>query len=143
MKKIFFLAILIFAYTNSTHAQLFNKKLNQYGEDKKRTGWWISYWDDEEKVPMSVARYKAGREVGVSKEYLHNGNIRLKFRYHKNRMRVKYYYSDGKLEQKGWAIMEYNEKDTHFYWHGKWKFFDKNRKLTRIAYYQNGEEVLK
>lgn len=140
-RSLFIIAVLLFSI--ASQAQLFNKKTNQYGEDKKRTGKWITYWDEEDKVPMSVARYKSGREVGVSKEYLSNGIMRLKFRYHKTRMRAKYYFPNGKLEQKGWAVMEYNEKDTHFYWHGKWKFFDENRKVIRRALYQNGEEVLK
>lgn len=123
-------------------AQLFNKEINQYGEDKQRTGWWISYWDDDEKVFMSKAKYKAGQEIGTSKEYHANGNLRLKFRNQKNRIRVKSYSEDRKLEQKGWAVMEYNEKDTHYYWHGKWKFYDEQGKLVRVSQYSNGEEVV-
>lgn len=140
MKKIVFLAIICICYIGSLQAQLFKKKTDQYGEDKKRTGWWISYWDDEEKVYMSKAKFAAGEEIGTSKEYHQNGNIRLKFRHQKNRIRVKYYSEYRKLEQKGWSVLEYNAKDTHYYWHGKWKFYDEKRKLVRTAFYQNGAE---
>jgi antitoxin component YwqK of YwqJK toxin-antitoxin module len=142
MKKIVFLVVISFCYVGSAQAQLFKKEINQLGKDKKRTGWWISYWDDEEKVYMSKAKYEAGKELGTSKEYHQNGNIRLKFRHQKNRIRVKYYSEDQKLEQKGWSILENNKEDTHYYWHGKWKFYNKNRKLVRTAIYQNGAEVI-
>ncbi len=140
MKKIVFLVIICFSYAGTTQAQLFKKKINQYGEDKKRTGWWITYWDDEKNVYMSKARFEAGEEIGTSKEYHQNGNLRLKFRHQKHRIRVKYYSQDRKLEQKGWSVLEYNKEDTHYYWHGKWKFYNENRKLIRTAFYQNGEE---
>lgn len=123
-------------------AQLFKKSLNEYDENGKRKGHWCTYWDDDKRVPMSKARYKNGREVGVSKEYHINGTIRLKFRYHKNRLRVKYYDENRRLEQKGWAILEYNEADSHYYWQGKWKFYNANRKVDRISHYVNGEEVV-
>jgi len=140
MKKIVFLAVICICYFGSLQAQLFKKKINQYGEDKKRTGWWISYWDDEEKIYMSKAKFDAGEEIATSKEYHQNGNIRLKFRHQKNRIRVKYYSEDRKLEQKGWSVLNYNERDTHYYWHGKWKFYNEKRKLVRTAIYQNGAE---
>jgi antitoxin component YwqK of YwqJK toxin-antitoxin module len=128
-------------YSVCSFGQYLKRKQNQYDENGKRKGLWISYWDDEEKVPMSVARYKHGYEVGVSKEYHQNGNLRLKFRHHKKKLRVKYYDKDRKLESKGWSVIEYNETDTHYYWHGKWKFYNKKRRLNKVKWYQNGEEV--
>lgn len=122
-------------------SQLFKKHLNQLDENGLRKGNWITYWDDEKEIPMSKARFENGREVGVSKEYHMNGNLRLKFRYHKDRIRVKFYSKDRRLEQKGWSVIEFNEEDTHYYWQGKWKFYDDRRKLARIAYFEKGEEV--
>ena len=90
---------------------------------------------------MSKARFVDGREQGVSKEYHVNGKLRLKFRYHKDRIRVKYYDENRRIEQKGWSVIEYSEKDTHYYWQGKWKFYGDKHKVERIAYYHQGEEV--
>jgi antitoxin component YwqK of YwqJK toxin-antitoxin module len=28
----------------------------------------------------------------------------------------------------------------HYFWHGKWKFYDKDSRLIRSAIYENGEE---
>lgn len=132
--------IFLFSITYS-YGQIFKKHINQYDDNGKRKGLWITYWDDKKKTPMSVARFKNGYEAGVSKEYHQNGNLRLKFRHYKNRIRVKYYNQDRKLESKGWSVIDYNEADTHYYWHGKWKFFDKNRKLTLVSHYLDGKEV--
>lgn len=122
-------------------AQFWKRKMNRLDQDGRRTGKWITFWDEAKRVPMSKARFKEGREVGVSKEYHINGNLRLKFRYHSDRIRVKYYTADRKLEQKGWSVIEYNETDTHYYWHGKWKFYGPGRKLQRVSHYSNGEEL--
>ncbi len=121
-------------------AQFWKRKTNRFNEDGKRQGLWIHWWDEENNIKMSVARYKEGRECGASKEYHQNGNLRLKMRYYRNRVRVKYFYENGKLEQKGWAVLDYNPEDTHYYWHGKWKFYDESRKWVESAIYINGEE---
>lgn len=122
-------------------AQFFIKPANRLNEQGKRQGVWKSFWDEAGKVPMSKARYKDGREVGVSKEYHISGILRLKFRYHKNRIRVKYYDENRQLEQKGWSVMEFTDKEIRYYWQGKWKFYDSKRHLERISYYDKGEDV--
>ncbi len=135
------LIVSFFLFSTITYSQFFKRHINQYNQNGKRKGKWITYWDEAEKIPMSVASFKNGYEVGVSKEFHQNGNLRLKFRYHTSRMRVKYYDENRKLERKGWSVIEYNEADTHYYWHGKWKFYNKKRKIESIALYQNGQEV--
>jgi hypothetical protein len=136
----FMLFVFLLAPAFST-AQLFHGKVNRYDENGKRKGLWVNYWDEEKKIPMTKNHFKDDRETGVCKEYHNNGKIRLKFRYRKERIRVKYYNEKGRLEQKGWAKMDFTEKEIHYYWHGKWKFFDENRKLIREALYWNGEPV--
>ena len=91
---------------------------------------------------MSKVRYDNGREKCVSKEYHQNGNLRLKMRYYRNnRVRVKYFDEGRKLEQKGWAVMEYNENNIHYYWHGKWKFYNNEHKILESAIYEYGKEL--
>ncbi|MCB0806209.1 MAG: hypothetical protein KDC05_10455 [Bacteroidales bacterium] len=134
------LIILFLVSLSGTQAQFFSRKTNRFDENGLKTGRWVSYWDDDHKVPMSKARYNNGRECGTSKEYHQNGIIRLKMRFQKKKIRIKYYRENRKLEQKGWARIEYNESDIHFFWHGTWKFFNADRKLIEIAEYLNGEE---
>ena len=133
--------ILWFILAMPSSGQIFHQKRNAFGEDGLKTGKWITYWDDAKRIPMSKEHYEKGREVGVSKAYHQNGNLRLKFRYRGDRIRVKYFTIDRKLDQKGFAQIEFNKDDVHYYWHGKWKFYDEKRKLNRVSFYENGEEV--
>jgi antitoxin component YwqK of YwqJK toxin-antitoxin module len=142
--KIFCQLIFVLLYSGS-FGQLFHQKINTYNTDGKKDGLWITYFNEdnkEKKLVSSRVHYKEGYETGVCKHYHSNGNIRLKWRYFKSRIRAKYYFEDGKIEQKGWSKIEWNEKDTHYYWEGKWKFFDIHRKLIRVAWYKDGQEVL-
>lgn len=132
---------LIFLFCTVSYGQILKRHINQYDENGKRKGLWLSYWDEEEKIPMSVATFKNGYETGVCKEYHQNGKLRLKFRYHGNRIRVKYYDINRKIEQKGWSIISYNEVDIHYYWHGKWKFYNEKGKVERISLYEKGREI--
>ncbi len=134
--------LLVFLGVNS-FGQFYKRKINSYNNNGQRTGLWLSYWDDEEKIPMSRAFYKNGYESRVSKEYHQNGKMRLKFRYYKDkRLKVKFYSDERVLEAKGWAVIEYNKADTHFYYHGKWKYFSPTRKFIREGLYEHGKEVV-
>ncbi len=63
------LSIAFILFSLDLSAQLFSGKVNGYDENGKRTGKWITFWDDENKVPMSMGKFKEGRETGVCKEY--------------------------------------------------------------------------
>lgn len=142
MSKASVLLIALFLIAFGLRAQLFKKKINQYDKDGLRTGLWKTYWDDDEKIPMSIGHFEKGRETGICKEFLPDGTIRLKSRYHGNKIRMKYYNEDRRLEKKGWALIDYSSKDIHFYWHGKWKYFEGRHHLVKTSIYTNGEESL-
>ena len=91
---------------------------------------------------MSKAWFKNDKEF-KSKEYYLNGKMRLKMKWHGERIKIKYYDTNRKIEQKGWAIFDLSKEDIHFYWHGKWKYFNDRRKLIKVCLYQNGEMVKK
>ena len=134
------LLMLFLVISFSGSAQIFKKKINKKNEKGQREGIWIEYWDDE-RLLMTKARFKDGHEPGVCKNFHSNGKLRLKFRYHKNRLRVKMYDENRKLQQKGWAIFEITEIEFHYYWHAKWKSYDCNRRLTSITFYENGQLI--
>ncbi len=55
----FVLFCLVFTLTPVfSTAQLFRKKVNRYDESDKRTGLWVNYWDEDEKIPMSKNHFK-------------------------------------------------------------------------------------
>lgn len=138
--KTFFLVLLI-VLCSISFGQFRQPKINLLNDNGSREGLWIDYYDEENNIISSKIRYKNGNQTGICKFYHPNGNRRLKWHYYNNRIRVKYYFENGRLDQKGWSKIDYSGQDTHYYWHGKWKFFDDHRKLIRIGFYQNGEEI--
>ena len=140
--KLLLIAGIILASYLQVAGQLFNRNLNEFDDEGKRHGRWIeTNFDIDSTEISSNIKYRHGYQSGVCKFYHPNGELRLKWRYYRKRIRAKYFYESGKLEQKGWSKIEYGGEDTRYYWHGKWKFYDEDKKLTRKALYKNGEEV--
>ena len=118
-----------------------NREVNRYDAQGRRQGKWVSYWDDEKKIPMNIERYKDGRERGKCRYYYQDGTKRLHFMAYKDgRMKVKYYLESGKLEKKGWAVMIYNPQEIRSSWNGPWKFYEEGKVVKRTVY-RMGEEV--
>ncbi len=140
MKRFFKLLVIFLLLTPLiATTQIFKRKFNKSDENGKRQGLWISYWDDDEKILMTKYHYKNGWETYTCKEFYDNGKTRLKFRYYKNRIRVKYFDKDRQLTQKGWSKWDITEEDLHYYWDGKWKFYDEDKKLVKVEIWEMGE----
>jgi len=117
------------------------RNINQYDTLGRRQGKWISWWDEDKKIPMNIEHFKDGRERGKCRYFYISGTKRLQFRALKdNRMKVKYFAETGRLEMKGWAVMIYGETETRYSWNGPWKFYE-NGRLTKKTEYKMGEEV--
>lgn len=117
------------------------REFNRYDAQGRRQGKWVSYWDDEKKIPMNIERYKDGRERGRCRYYYMDGTKRLQFNAHRDgRMKVKYFSESGKLTEKGWAVMIYDSLEIRYSWNGPWKFYE-NGKLVKKSEYKMGEEV--
>ena len=117
------------------------QQINRYDTQGRRQGKWVSYWDDEKKIPMNIERYKDGRERGRCRYYYMDGTKRLQFNARKDgRMKVKYYLESGRLEKKGWAVMIYDPNEIRYSWNGRWKFYEEG-KLVKKTIYRMGEEV--
>ena len=126
----------------SLSGQILHRKMNAYNSEGKKDGLWITPFPNDSSQISSREHYKDGYEKGVCKHYHSNGVIRIKWRYYKNRIRAKYFSEARQLELKGWSKIDWTTPQIHYYWHGKWKYFDENRKLINVAWYENGDEVL-
>ncbi len=106
-----------------------------------KQGWWYRYRDKEKKNIAMKYYYKNGREKKVCKNYYANGKKQVTFNYNKNRIRVKYFNEEGSLIQKGWAKMDYTEKEIRYFWEGKWKFYDDSRRKISESEYLDGHLI--
>lgn len=101
---------------------------------------YYEYWDSDSTILNARGHYCYGIPCKTWRYYHQNGKRRMKVKYG-NRLKIKYYRESGRLEKKGYARLDLNEKDIHFFWHGRWKYYDDKRKLYRIAIYREGEET--
>ncbi len=131
-----FLAFLII-FTLPSEAQLFKKKKEQSGQ---KTGKYTEYSNSDTTIVVAKGHFCESLPCKTWKYYYDEGGMRMKIKY-RDRLKIKYYTQSGQLDQKGYAMLDFNAADTHFYWHGRWKYYDERRKLYRIALYENGEEV--
>ncbi|MDZ7743139.1 MAG: hypothetical protein U5Q03_15725 [Bacteroidota bacterium] len=138
MKNLFFLVLSAFLFSSCTESLYFGK-FNQKDKEGKKKGVWITWWDEEETIPMTKYWYKDGKEQWDSKTYHNNGNKAVKFKKRGDRILVKYFDRFNHLTHKGWARYEVSEVDVHYYWHGEWKYFDEDRRLIKRVIYENGK----
>ena len=141
MKIIFriLLLVLFIALAGKADAQLF-KRQKASNNDSLRNGKYSEYWDKDSSRISARGYFKNGRPAKTWKYFHADGTRRMKVKY-RDKLKIKYYSRNGTLEQKGYAVLDFNAEDIHFYWDGIWKYYDPKRKLYRIALYKMGEET--
>lgn len=139
MKHFFLIVFLVSFCSYYANAQIFKKK-DRACETCPRHLVYNEYWDAENTIVNAKGHYCYGLPCKSWRYYHQNGEIRMKVKYRK-RLKIKYYRDNGQLEKKGYAMLDLDKEDLHFYWHGLWKYFNDHRKLYRIALYQNGNEA--
>ena len=137
MKKKYFSTIfLLLLISLSVKSQC--KYYNRFNADGNKIGLWLNYWDQKKTIYHSKFHYKNGREVKVNKMFNRKGILVAKERHVKKRIKIKSYDEKGKLQRKGWAKIDFNAENLHFYWHGRWKFYGNKHRLTGISNYEKG-----
>jgi hypothetical protein len=114
--------------------------VNLTDTDGKRTGHWVSYWNDTLKIKMYDGYYANDREVRTCTYYHPNGKPSVRFKYGKNRIKVTFSDSDGKPIQKGYSRIVYTTDSIAYYYHGIWKFYE-NGKLQKVSRYEHSHET--
>ena len=109
-------------------------------KDKLRNGKHFEYWDRDSTYLSARGHFCHGKPCRTWKYFWEDGTRRMKVKYG-DRLKMKYYKSNGQLDKKGYARLDINSIDIHFYWEGKWKYYDDKRKLYRVAIFKNGDEA--
>jgi antitoxin component YwqK of YwqJK toxin-antitoxin module len=108
-------------------------KINQM-VNHQREGMWITT-DTLDSIYVTKGRYRKGAEIGTWK-YFYNNRLVQKEKYCKSICKTTFYYPNGKIMKKGTTKMESNAEGDHWYYFGKWSFYDKNGKLDSIEDYK-------
>jgi antitoxin component YwqK of YwqJK toxin-antitoxin module len=110
--------------------------INQVKNNKQEGKWIIT--DTLDYPYTTIGRYKKGMPVGTWK-YIYNNKIDRKERYKKKKCITTFYYSNGKKLRKGITKLDYIDNKAHWYYSGKWQYFNVDGTLQRINYFENGK----
>jgi hypothetical protein len=130
---------MIMIFTLSSEAQLFKRK-NKLQQDSLKTGKYYEYWDRDSLHLSAKGHFCNGRPCKKWKYFHYDGKRRMKVKYNDS-LKIKYYGETGRLTHKGYARLDWNEQDTHFYWEGVWRYYDHRRRLYRKALFEKGNEI--
>lgn len=111
---------------------------NRYNRHKERTGKWIVYADSAKKIKSTVVRYRNGNAVGRGYYYTSEGYLGRKEIVRFNRIRTSFYYPNGIKRLKGKARIESRGDTLHYFFYGRWKYYDEKGKLVKYNYYKKG-----
>jgi hypothetical protein len=109
-------------------------KVNQI-VNHQREGKWITI-DTLDSIYIAKGKYRMDNEIRTWK-YFYNGKMVRKEKYKKRGVcKTKFYLSNGKIMKKGSTKLESNSKEDHWYYYGKWYFYNANGKLDSIKTYE-------
>lgn len=82
-------------------------------------------------IYITKGKYHKGLETGTWKHF-YNGKVVRKEKYRNGICKTVFYYTNGKIMKKGNTKMESTTNEDHWYYFGKWSFYDTNGKLDSI-----------
>ncbi len=105
-----------------------------------RDGKYYEYWDKDSTRISACGHFCNGKPCKKWKYFHYNGKRRMKSKYG-DRIKLKYYRENGRRSEKGYAVLDRSSKAIHFYWQGKWKYYNKKGRLYRVVLFEKGEEL--
>lgn len=146
----FFARVLLFfivLFTFNSCSFLSHSGVNQYNDKGQKTGRWIIYSNDDTTRKVSDGYFKNDLEYRRFTYYHPNGRKQSRFVYGRNHvygkshLKVKFWYPDGKVMQKGKSLFFIDDKEVRYVYDGIWRFYDERGKLTEKTRYRMGEPV--
>ena len=113
-----------------------SKHVNQYKDGRKNGKWTYK----SKPGGYSVGKYRKGIEKGTWKYFEQDKLYRVE-RHRGNTSSIKFYYPGGRISSKGETRMDTTLTDVHWYYHGKWTYYNERGKVTEIRTYEKGKIV--
>lgn len=132
--------IFIFLFSLNS-ADLPGQMLNRFNKQGHRTGKWITYTDSTKTKKLAEGRYKDGNPVRKFKYYTMEGVLEREEITRFKVLKTTFYYPDGTRHFKGKARIDDKTDKIHYYFFGRWKYYDERGKLQKYCYYQKGALV--
>lgn len=106
----------------------------------KREGLWVEEYTIDSDQYKSIGTYKEDDLVKKWRYYL-NGNLIKKERYHNQYCKTKFFNKNRTKQASGRTQIDQTTKEIHWYYSGKWKFYDNNGKLKTVRIYDKGNLI--
>jgi hypothetical protein len=134
MVRCFYIVLLLSFFSKN----LFSQKLNRLNKKGERTGRWIVYLDSAKTKKSTEGRYKNGNAKGRFYYYTMDGVLERRETNCFKRLKTVMYYPDGTVRFRGKARIENLPTKIHYYFYGKWKYYDQKGKLLKYCFYEKG-----
>jgi hypothetical protein len=134
LPRIKVLLLLLLLYTSC----VIHSQPNKLNKNLQRKGKWLTYDDSLRTIKSFEGRFRNGKSVGKSIYYF-NGKIDRIEKKRFRKLKTTLYYADGKIKAKGNARLINGDSLMHYFFYGKWKYFDENGKLFKYVYFDNGQ----
>jgi hypothetical protein len=137
MGKNFLLLVLFLLFRD-----LFPQKLNRFDKKGQRTGGWITYSDSARTKKLAECKYKKGHTVGKALYYTMDGQLEKKEISRWKKIKTTTYYPGSNIvRSKGSARVVVSPEKIHYYYYGKWKYFDEKGEPDKNCYFEKGNLV--
>lgn len=120
---------------------IFYAQKNNLNKKGQRSGKWVTYLDSAKKIKSSEGRYRNGEPKGKFYYYTDEGVLERKETSRFSKLKTTTYYSNHTIRSKGNARIEILPDKIHYYYYGKWRYYDINGNLEKYCYYENGNLV--
>jgi antitoxin component YwqK of YwqJK toxin-antitoxin module len=105
----------------------------------EREGKWVTI-DTLDYVYTTKGSYKNGNQVGTWKHF-YNGKITRKDKFKKNKCLTRFYHPNGTIIKKGYSKTDSNDTLIHWYYSGKWRYYDPQGKPTQTLIFDKGKLI--
>lgn len=119
---------------------IYSQTLNRYNKMGQRTGRWVTYEDSSKTIRSFKGKYRKGNPVGTCHYYYNNHIEKIEKNRHR-KIKTTFYYPNGIINSKGIAKLDNSDSSLHYYFYGRWKYFDEKGKLMKCIYYKKGQII--
>ncbi len=119
----------------------FPQQLNRFNKKGERTGKWITYSDSAKTKKIFEGKYKRGNTVGHCYYYTMDGILERKEVPRMKKIKTTFYYPKGITRCRGNAKVENLPNKIHYYFYGRWKYYDTNGVIQKYIFFEKGSEV--
>ncbi len=114
---------------------------NRFNKKGERTGKWLTHSDSAKTKKLFEGRYRKGNVVGHSYYYTMNGVLERREITRFKKLKTTFFYPNRVKRCSGKARIENLPNKIHYYFYGKWKYYDTTGSIQKFVFFEKGNEI--